>query len=556
MPIKLLIIGGGAGGASAAARARRLDESAQIVLFERGEYISFANCGLPYYIGQVIKDPKDLLMTTLKEFEAWYNIDIRIHSEVIAIDREKKELVVKNLKTAKSYRESYDRVILSPGAGPINPAIPGFESDNVFSLRNIADADRIKSLVDTKKPQSAVVVGGGFIGLEMVENLVLRGVETIIVEQVDQVMPPFDSEMGAIIHNYLKEMGIRCELENGVTSFSQRGEKIIVSTTKGHEIECDMVISSIGVKPESRLAREAGLEIGVTGGIKVNDGMQTSDPHIYAVGDAVEVIDFVTGLPTKTAFAGPANKQGRIAADNALGRKSVFRGTLGASVVKIFDVVVARTGASEKELERHNIPYLASYTHSDSHDSYYPGGTAMAIKLIFSADRGKLLGAQIVGRDGVDKRIDILATAIRGNMTVFDLEELELAYAPPFSSAKDPVNIAGFVSANILKGDMEAIYWNQLDNPNNGEVVLIDLRDQDELEETGMIDGALHVPLDSLRQKLPEFQKDKTYITLCAGGLRAYLGYRILTQNGFRAATLSGGYGTYLPVKEKETRGH
>jgi NADPH-dependent 2,4-dienoyl-CoA reductase/sulfur reductase-like enzyme/rhodanese-related sulfurtransferase len=551
MPTKLLIIGGVAGGATAAARARRLNERAEIILFERGEHISFASCGLPYYIGQVIKKRERLLVTTAEAFRGRYNIDVRIFSEVIAIDTKNKQIEVKNLKAGETYRESYDKIILSPGAEPVRPPFKGIELDQIFNLRNIPDSERIKAYVDTKRPESAVVVGGGFIGLEMAENLVRRGVKTTIVEMLNQVMTPLDYEMAGIVHAHLKKKGVICELGNGVESFSKKEDRIIVSTNKGKDIKCDIVILAIGIRPENRLAREAGLEIGKRGGIKVDATMRTSDPDIYAVGDAIEMKDFVTGLPTMTALAGPANKQGRIAADNALGRKSMFKGTLGSMVVKVFDLTVASTGASEKVLKHNNIPYLVSYTHSGSHASYYPGATMMAIKLVFSPSSGKILGAQIVGMKGVDKRIDILATAIRGAMTVYDLEELELAYAPPYSSAKDPINIAGFVAANILKGDMENINWDEFSDLDREKDILIDLRNQDELDAAGVIEGALHIPLNELREKLPELDKEKRYIPFCAVGLRGYLGHRILVQNGFHSKNLSGGYKTYLGAKEK-----
>ena len=551
MGTKLLIIGGVAGGGTAAARARRLDEHAEIILFERGAHISFANCGLPYYIGEVIKNREDLLVTTAEAFRDRYNIDIRIFSEVIAINTKNKQVEVKNIQSGETYKESYDKIILSPGAEPVKPPFKGVELENIFNLRNIPDSDLIKAYVDTKRPESAVIVGGGFIGLEMAENLVQRGVKTTIVEILDQVMAPLDFEMAAIIHAHLKKKGVICELGNGVESFSKKEDRILVVTNKGHSIECDIVILAIGVKPENRLAREAGLEIGIRGGIKVDATMRTSDPDIYAVGDAVEVKDFVTGLPTMTALAGPANKQGRIAADNALGRKSMFRGTLGSTVVKVFDLTIASTGTNEKTLKRNNIPYLVSYTHSGSNASYYPGARMMAIKLVFSPSSGKILGAQIIGMKGVDKRIDVLATAIHGAMTVYDLEELELAYAPPYSSAKDPINIAGFVATNILKGDIENINWDDLAAINRNQNILIDLRNKDELDSAGVIEGALHIPLNELRQKLPGLNKEKHYIPFCAIGLRGYIGHRILVQNGIQSKNLSGGYKTYLGAKEK-----
>jgi len=550
MTTKLLIIGGVAGGATAAARARRLDEHAEIILFERGEHISFANCGLPYYIGEVIRERDDLFVTTPEAFRDRYNIDIRIFSEVVAIDTKNKHIEAKNLKTGERYRETYDKIILSPGAEPVKPPFRGVDLDGIFNLRTVTDSDRIKAHVDNEKPRSAVIVGGGFIGLEMAENLVLRGVNTTIVEMLDQVMAPLDLEMAAMVHAHLKEKGVACELGQSVQSFSKKGNRIIVSTDKAHDIACDLVIVSIGIKPENRLARGAGLQIGERGGIKVDATMRTSDPDIYAVGDAVEIKDFVTGLPTMTALAGPANKQGRIAADNALGRRSIFKGTTGTTVVQVFDLTVASTGATEKVLKQHNIPHLVSHTHSGSHASYYPGATTMAIKLIFSPSSGRILGGQIVGMEGVDKRIDVLATAIRGAMTVYDLEELELAYAPPYSSAKDPVNIAGFVAANILKGDLEVINWNQIGDLDRDRDVLIDLRNTDELDTSGVIKGALHIPLNELRKRLPELDKEKDYVPFCALGLRSYIGHRILVQNGLRSRGLSGGYKTYLGAKE------
>ena len=549
--MKLLIIGGVAGGATAAARARRLNENAEIVLFERGEYISFANCGLPYYIGDVIKERDSLLVTTVEEFKKRYAIDIRIFSEVIAIDRKLREVVVKNTETGETYRESYDKIILSPGAEPFKPPIDGIDLENIYNLRNIPDSDRIKKFVDEKKPQSAVIVGGGFIGLEMAENLAIRGVKTTIVEKLEQVMPLLDFEMASFMSAHLKEKGVDCVLGDGIKSFSKGGDGLVLKTENGKTLTCDMAILSIGVKPENRLAREAGLDIGRRGGIKVSATMQTSDPDIYAVGDAVEVTDYVTGFTTMTALAGPANKQGRVAADNVMGRRSIFRGTMGTSVVQMFDMTVASTGASERFLIDHDIPYLVSYTHSGSHASYYPGAEMMAIKLFFSPSSGKVLGAQIIGKEGVDKRIDVIATAIHGSMTVYDLEELELAYAPPYSSAKDPVNIAGFVAANILKGDVKNVNWNEMIDMDPENDILVDLRNADELKEAGKINGALHIPLPELRNRLTELDPGKQYILFCAIGLRGYVGYRLLAQKGFTAKNLSGGYKTFLGAKSK-----
>lgn len=554
MNIKLVIVGGVAGGATAAARARRVSEDAEIVVFERGEYISFANCGLPYYIGNVIKRRDHLLLATPEDFKKRYNIDVRIFSEVVGINSKEKAVEIKNNITGKKYWESYDKLILSPGAEPIKPPLEGIELENIFHLRNVPDSDRIKKIVDERNPRCAVVVGGGFIGLEMAENLTERGVKTTIVEMLDQVMPSLDYEMATLIHDHLEAKNVELEIENGVKSFSKASDRILVSTQNGREIECDLVLLSVGIRPENTLAIKADLKIGSTGGIAVDDTMRTSDPNIYAVGDAVEVRDIVTGFPTLTALAGPANKQARIAADNALGRKSIFTGTLGTSVVKVFDMVVASTGANEKFLKKHDIPYLVSYTHSGSHAGYYPGATNTSVKILFSPGTGKVLGAQIVGRKGVDKRIDVLATAIRAKMTVYDLEELELAYAPPYSSAKDLINICGFVAANILKGDMEIVQWSELDALEKNGATLIDLRTQFELKHTGKIEGALHIPIDEFRNRLTELDKQKMYIPYCGIGFRGYLGHRILVQNGFKSRNLSGGFLTYTMAKKKNGR--
>ena len=549
--MKLLIIGGVAGGATAAARARRLNEDAEIILFERGEFISFANCGLPYYIGGVITERDNLLVITVAEFVKRYAVDVRIFSEVTAIDRKNRTVEVRNTKTGETYRQPYDKIIMSPGAEPLKPPIEGIDLDNIFNLRNIPDSDRIKSFVDTRRPKAAVIVGGGFIGLEMAENLAIRGIRTTIVEKLDQVMPSLDFEMAAFMSAHLKEKGVECVLGDGIKAFSQGLDGLIVHTEKGCRLPCDLAVLSIGVRPENRLARDAGLEIGGRGGVVVTATMQTSDPDIYAVGDAVEVMDHVSGFRTMTPLAGPANKQARVAADNVMGRRSLFRGTLGTSVVKLFDLTVASTGANERFLTANKIPHMVSYTHSGSHASYYPGAEMMAIKLFFSPGSGKVLGAQIIGKEGVDKRIDVIATAIHGSMTVYHLEELELAYAPPYSSAKDPVNIAGFVAANVLKGDVRNIHWREFMDIDPETTVLIDLRNKDELKEAGAISGALHIPLPELRKRLKELDHTKQYITFCAIGLRGYIGYRILSQKGFSARNLSGGYKTLLGARER-----
>lgn len=554
MSLKLLIIGGVAGGATAAARARRLNEQARIILFERGEHISFANCGLPYYIGGVIEKRDDLFVTTREAFMKRYNIDVRVFSEVVAIHRDKKEVEVRDILSGRAYKETYDKIILAPGAEPVKPRIPGIDLDGIYHLRSIPDSDRIKAVIDTQKPESAVVVGGGYIGLEMAENFFNRGVPTTIVEMASQVMAPLDPEMAAIVHAHLKERGVVLELGQKVEAFEKRGNRLAVTTAQGKEFNCDLVISAIGITPENRLAREAGLALGPRGHIKVDAAMTTSDPDIYAVGDAVEIRHRVTAMPTSIALAGPANKQGRIAADNVMGRRSIYNGALGTSIVQAFGLTVAGTGANEKMLNERGIPLEISYTHSGSHASYYPGASMMAIKLIFSPGTGKILGAQIVGQDGVDKRIDVLATAIQGNMTVFDLEELELAYAPPYSSAKDPINIAGFAAANIVRGDMKVVQWRDYENLKNSNSILVDLRSAKEIEKAGAIPQSIHIPLDKLRNSLDELDKEKDYVPYCAVGMRGYLGHRILIQHGFKSRNLSGGYRTFVGAVEELMR--
>ncbi len=554
MKTKLLVIGGVAGGATAAARARRLNEQAEIILFERGEHISFANCGLPYYIGGIIKDRANLLVTTSKSFTARYDINVRINSEVLAIDRNKKTISVRDLQSGEQYTESYDKVILAPGAEPVKPPIPGIDLDGVFHLRDIPDSDRIKGMIDLKGPKSAVVIGGGFIGVEMAENMVLRGTSATVIEMGSQVMAPLDPEMAAIVHAHLKERGVNLVLGQRVEAINSRDGGLSVKTSGGGEYECDLVISAIGIAPENKLAKKAGLELGLRGHIRVDATMSTSDPNIFAVGDAVEISDFVTGFPTSVALAGPANKQGRIAADNAIGRRSIYTGALGTSIVKVFDLAVAGTGSNEKTLVKHGIPFMISYTHSGSHASYYPGSTPMAIKLIFCPNTGKILGAQIVGADGVDKRIDVLATAIHGGMTVMDLEELELAYAPPYSSAKDPINMAGFVASNILKGDMAIAQWHEYVALRQGGAEFLDLRSTKEIETAGAIPNSMHIPIDELRAALPGLDKDKQYIPYCAVGMRGYLAHRILVQNGFKSRNLSGGYRTFVGAEEEIMR--
>jgi NADPH-dependent 2,4-dienoyl-CoA reductase/sulfur reductase-like enzyme/rhodanese-related sulfurtransferase len=550
---KVLIVGGVAGGASAAARLRRVDETAEIIIFEKGQYISFANCGLPYYIGGAIRERKNLLVQTAQAMKARFNIDVRELSEVTKVDRQRKVVEVKALKDGRTYEESYDVLVLSPGAAPVKPPIPGIDSANIYTLRDIPDTDSIKGFLDEKRPQSAVIVGGGFIGLEMAENLHAAGLKVDIVEALDQVMAPIDYEMAAIVHNHIRSKGCGLHLKDGVKAFEPEGDKTAVVLQSGKRIPADMIILSIGVKPNNMLAKEAGLEIGDTGGIKVNEYLQTSDPDIYALGDAIEVTDYVSGNPVLIPLAGPANKQGRIAANNIAGRKETYKGTQGTAIAKVFDIAAASTGINEKTLKKLGKElgkdYITTTTHSASHAGYYPGGSAMAIKTIYTPV-GRVLGAQIVGYDGVDKRIDYIAIAVRHRMTVHDLQEFELAYAPPFSSAKDPVNMAGYVGSNILDGDVRAAYWNEAMNADMSKTFLLDVREPSEYEK-GHIPNAMNIPLGQIRSRLSEIPRDKEIIVNCQVGLRSYIGVRMLMQNGFEnVKNLSGGYKTYRSVED------
>jgi NADPH-dependent 2,4-dienoyl-CoA reductase/sulfur reductase-like enzyme/rhodanese-related sulfurtransferase len=483
-----------------------------------------------------------------------YEIEVRVLSEVTSIDRQQKQITVNDLQTGRTYTEGYDKLILSPGAEPLRPPLPGIDLDTVLTLRTVPDTDRIKAIVDERGARSAVVVGGGFIGLEMAENLVRKGLRVTMVEALEQVMAPLDPEMAIMVSDHVREKGVALRLGDGVKSFEKRGSETVVTTSAGAELACDLVLLSVGVRPESRLAREAGLELGPRGHIQVDDYLRTSDADIFAVGDAIEVKDFIFGSPTAVPLAGPANKQGRIAASNALGRQLPFKGTQGTAIVKVFELAVACTGCNHKTLERNATPHLASYTHQESHPFYYPGAEVMAIKLLFSPSDGKVLGAQIVGGDGVDKRIDVIATAIRAGMTVYDLEELELSYAPPFSTAKDPVNVAGYVAANMLRGDLETINATEIDSLDREENVLVDLREKREIALRGQIARSEHIPLYWLRDNLPRLDRSKTYIAYCAVGYRGYIGYRILVQNGFRARNLSGGFESYLPIGKNNTK--
>ena len=549
-----LIIGGVAGGATVAARLRRMDEKANIILFERGKYVSYANCGLPYYIGDTINNREKLFVQTAKGFTDRFRIDIRTEQEVTAIRPDKKEVEIKNLSTGETYTETYDKLVLSPGAEPLRPGIEGIGSKKIFTLRNVPDTDTIKNYVNTENPKRAIVVGGGFIGLEMAENLHDLGIQVDVVEMANQVMAPLDFSMAAIVHRQLTDKGVGLHLEDGVSRFEEKDGGVTVHLRSGKQIATDMVLLSIGVRPETKLAKDAGLAIGERGGIAVNDYMQTSDADIYALGDAVEVRHLVTGQPALIPLAGPANKQGRIVADNIVfGNKKKYPGSIGTSIAKVFDLTVATAGANAKLLQRNNIPYISSYTHGASHAGYYPGAVPLSIKILFAPENGKLLGAQIVGFNGVDKRIEMLAQVIQRGGTVHDLTELEHAYAPPYSSAKDPVNMAGFVAENILNKKSRIIQWRELaELP--ADTIRIDVRTHDEYK-LGTIPGFINIPVDELREHLDELPKEKPIVVTCAVGLRGYLAYRILVQNGFKhVRNLSGGYKTWsvatAPIKE------
>ena len=549
-----LIIGGVAGGATVAARLRRMDEKANIILFERGKYVSYANCGLPYYIGDTINNREKLFVQTAKGFTDRFRIDIRTEQEVTAIRPDKKEVEIKNLSTGETYTETYDKLVLSPGAEPLRPGIEGIGSKKIFTLRNVPDTDTIKNYVNTENPKRAIVVGGGFIGLEMAENLHDLGIQVDVVEMANQVMAPLDFSMAAIVHRQLTDKGVGLHLEDGVSRFEEKDGGVTVHLRSGKQIATDMVLLSIGVRPETKLAKNAGLAIGERGGITVNDYMQTSDANIYALGDAVEVRHLVTGQPALIPLAGPANKQGRIVADNIVfGNKEKYPGSIGTSIAKVFDLTVAAAGANAKLLQQNNIPYISSYTHGASHAGYYPGAVPLSIKILFAPENGKLLGAQIVGFNGVDKRIEMLAQVIQRGGTVHDLAELEHAYAPPYSSAKDPVNMAGFVAENILNKKSRIIQWRELaELP--ADTIRIDVRTHDEYK-LGTIPGFINIPVDELREHLDELPKEKPIVVTCAVGLRGYLAYRILVQNGFKhVRNLSGGYKTWsvatAPIKE------
>ncbi len=539
MSKKVLIVGGVAGGASAAARLRRLDENAEIILFERDEYISFANCGLPYYIGETIKEREKLLVQTPEAMKVRFNIDVRNNSEVTGIDPSRKVITV-NSKRNGIYEESYDALILSPGAKAIRPNIPGIQSDRIFTLRNIPDTDRIKSFVDQKGVNSAVVIGGGFVGVEMAENLRDRGLSVTLVEAAPHILAPFDSDIVVIPEKELMEHGVSLILGDGVKAFYEDSEGVEVTLQSDTKLVADLVILAIGVTPETGFLKDCGLEFGPKGHILVNEHMQTNLEGIYAVGDAVEVVDYVTKQKTAIPLAGPANKQGRIAADHIAGIPSEFKGSQGTSIIKVFGLTAAATGANERTLQRAGIPYKTITIHPVSHASYYPGAVPMTLKLIFS-EEGLVLGAQATGYDGVDKRIDVIATVLRLGGTVDDLAELELSYAPPFSSAKDPVNMAGFVAQNVLAGRSHITTWDEVNTMKPEDYILVDVRTEEEFEN-GHVEGAVNIPVDSLRSRLSELDRNKTIVEYCQVGLRGYVADRILSQNGYQVRNVTGGY--------------
>jgi NADPH-dependent 2,4-dienoyl-CoA reductase/sulfur reductase-like enzyme/rhodanese-related sulfurtransferase len=538
--LKVLIIGGGAGGATAAARLRRLNENAEIIIFDRGQYISSASCGLPYYIGGVISDKNQLTVQTPETFKNRFNIQVRIFSEILKIDRKAKILEVKDLNSGKIYKESYDKLILSPGAEPFRPKIPGTDSEKVFTLRSIQDTFAISNFIQTEHPESAVILGGGAIGVEMAENFLKAGVKVTIVELSNQLVGFLDFDMAQAVHRHLREKGIEIILENGVKSVKESGSSLTINLTKG-QLNAGMLLISVGIRPESALAAESGLKVSDRGFVITDKYMRTSDKNIYAAGDTVEVTDFVTGTPSAAALGGPANKQGRIAADNISGTSDVYTGIQGSSILKAFDLAVASTGVNEKTAKRLGLKYDKSFTLSPSHAGYYPGAHNILIKTLFDPDSGKILGAQLIGVEGTDKRGDVLATALRFGAKASDLTQLELTYAPPYSSAKDPVNIAGYTIENLLAGKVKNFHWHDVAALNPKKVTLLDVRTPSEFKR-GAIPGFINIELDSLRGRLSEIDPKKPVYVTCQVGQRGYFACRILSQKGYNAFNLSGGY--------------
>jgi NADPH-dependent 2,4-dienoyl-CoA reductase/sulfur reductase-like enzyme/rhodanese-related sulfurtransferase len=541
--MNLLIVGGVAGGASAAARARRLSEDAHIVVFERGPDVSFANCGLPYYLGGEIKERDKLLVAPIERLRSRLKLDVRVRTQVEAIDRKAKRVRVRDLAKETEYEESYDKLILAPGAAPLRPPIPGIDLPGVFTLRSLQDTDHIKQALDGAR--QAVIVGAGFIGLELAENFIRRGMATTVIELQDQILPPFDREMTTPLAEHLHEKGVHLLLRDSAEAFEPSAEGLTIRLKSGRSLTAQLAIVGVGVRPENKLAVDAGLEVGPRGGIRVNEHLQTSDPDIYAVGDAIEVKDFVTNSPTQVPLAGPANRQGRIAAAHIFGQDAKYRGTQGTAIVRVLDRTAAMTGASEKILQRIKRPYRKVYIHPTHHAGYYPGAEAMTLKLLFDPQSGKILGAQAVGGAGVDKRIDVLAVAIQAGMTVFDLEETELAYSPQYGSAKDPINMAGFVAAGLLRGEHPQVDVEQVfDGADGARPLLLDVRTPLEYV-TGHIADAVNISVDELRFHVQELPRDREIVAYCQVGQRGYLATRILRQAGLQASNLAGGYKTY-----------
>ena len=549
--MKVVIIGGVAGGATAAARIRRLDEDAEIIIFERSGYISYANCGLPYYIGGVIKNKEDLTLQTPEGFYRRFRIKAKVGHEVTDIDVRNKTVSVTDLKTGASFTESYDKLILSPGAKPI---LPDFytENERAFTLRTVEDALKIRAFIEREQPKTAVVIGGGFIGLEMAESLTELGVKTTIVQRDNHLLPTVDCDMASFVHASFRYRGVQMILNSSTEKMSVTGGKVLLEISDGKQISADMVVLAVGVTPENALAKRAGLELGLKGAIKVNGKMETSVPDVYAVGDAVQVKHFVTERDAVISLAGPANKQGRIAADNICGLNSEYRGSQGSSVIKLFDMTVATTGINEQQAQASGYEYEKVILTQNSHAGYYPNASAMTLKLIFEKESLKILGAQIVGYDGVDKRIDVIATAIRARLRADELKDLDLAYAPPYSSAKDPVNMAGFVAENIKNGVVKQFYYEDISSLREREdVILLDTRTAFEYAR-GCADGFINIPLDDLRERVGELDKSKKIYVMCQSGLRSYLATRILMQNGFDAYNFAGGFRLYSSIKNEE----
>lgn len=550
--MKVIIIGGVAGGASAAARIRRLDETAQIIVLERSNYVSYANCGLPYFIGGVIREQAELTLQTPQSFWERFHIDVRVRNEAVDIDVKSKTVAIRSLDTGEIYHEQYDKLLLSPGAKPVVPHLPGVTSDRIFSLRTVEDTLRIRKFIEEYKPATAVLVGGGFIGLEMAENLTAMGISVTVIQRSNQLFAPMDADMASFIHAQMRSHGVKLELEKTVTGFSSKGGKPVTMIKDSEPISSDMVLLGVGVEPDTVLAEKAGLALGIRGAVAVNEYMETSVPDIYAVGDAVEVSHFVTGKKSLISLAGPANKQGRIAADNICGGNSMFKGTQGSSVIKIFEMTGAVTGINEKTAKAAGIVYDKVVLSPVSHAAYYPGGQTMYMKVLYEKETLRLLGAQIAGYEGVDKRIDVLAAAIRAGMTADKLAELELAYAPPYSSAKDPVNMAGFMIENLETEKVAQFHWNEVEKLKcDGSMTLIDVRTAEEFD-SGHIKGFFNIPVDELREHIEEFDIKKPVYVVCQSGLRSYIACCILSQYGFECYNLSGGYGFYSAVMHEK----